>query len=90
MFIFAFSGGGPVLGRRSGGVGQSGVAATENEAPGGMSEDLSGTVFCCEYYTLHRLQLQSRAEWIIWVLVGCCLSSHLCLSTLYITGGKSV
>lgn len=40
------AGGGPVLGRGPGGVGQSGAAAAQNEAPGGMSQDLRGTLFC--------------------------------------------
>lgn len=42
-------GGGPVLGRGSRGVGQSGPAETPDEAPGGMSEDVGRAVFCCEY-----------------------------------------
>lgn len=39
------SGGGPLLGRGPGRVGQSGAAAAPNEAPGGMPEDLSRAVF---------------------------------------------
>lgn len=53
-----FSGGGPVLGCGPRGVGQSRAAAAQNEAPGGMSKDLSGTMFCCKYNTAHRLQSQ--------------------------------
>lgn len=53
-----FSGGGPVLGHGPRGVGQSRAAATQDEAPGGMSQDLSGTMFCCKYYTPHRLQFE--------------------------------
>lgn len=58
VHLFVFSGGGPVLGRRSRGVGQSRAAAAPDEAPGGMSQDLSGTVFRCKCYTQRRLQLQ--------------------------------
>lgn len=53
--MFACSGGGPVLGGRSRGVGQSRAAATQNETPGGMSEDLGWTVLCREYRALRRL-----------------------------------
>lgn len=55
-----FPGGGPVLGRGPRRVGQSGAAATQNEAPGGMSEDLSGAMFCCKYDTPHRLQCEMK------------------------------
>lgn len=41
-------GGGPVLGGGSRGVGQPRAAATPNEAPGGMSQDVSGAMFCGE------------------------------------------
>ena len=44
-------GGGPVLGHGPRGVGQSRSAETPDEAPGGMSKDVSGTMFCCKYYT---------------------------------------
>ena len=43
-------GGGPVLGHGPGGVGQSGPAAAQNEAPGRMLEDLSGAMFCCKHH----------------------------------------
>lgn len=52
--MFVFSGGGPLLGYGSRGMGQSGAAETEDEAPGGLSEDLSGTLFCCESSALHH------------------------------------
>lgn len=60
--VFVFPGSGPVLGRGPRGVGQSGAAATQDEAAGGMSEDLSGTVFCCKRNTPHGLQLQMKCD----------------------------
>lgn len=53
---FVFPGGGPVLGRRPGGVGQPGSAATPNEAPGGVSEDVGGAVLRREYTAYATLQ----------------------------------
>lgn len=47
--VCVWSGGGPVLGGRPRGVGQSGPAADQDETPGGVSEDLGGAVFCCKY-----------------------------------------
>lgn len=44
MSVFVFPGGGPVLGRGPGGVGQPGPAAPPDEAAGGMPEDLGGAV----------------------------------------------
>lgn len=71
--LFACSGGGPVLGGRSRGVGQSRAAATQNETPGGMSEDLGRTVLCREYRALRRLSFLM----ICWLCVYT-ISAKLC------------
>lgn len=46
LVLFFPLGGGPVLGGRSRGVGQSRAAAAQNEALRGMPKDLSGALFC--------------------------------------------
>lgn len=74
-------GGGPVLGRGPGGVGQSGAAAPQNEAPGGMPEDLSWAVFRCKYY---RFQVRDVKDFMS------AFECYRCTSALYIIRRKSV
>lgn len=70
------TGGGPVLGGGSRGVGQPRAAAAPNEAPGGMSQDVSGAMFCGEYKHCTGYTHWSERIGLFYYVVFCRTTSH--------------